>query len=419
MVEQQCLLSGMYTDDWFVFGAAWFVARESRRFADDAVSIVGEGAINATKTLKGSCIDIIGMSNDLTSNHSIGLSGTIYLKLVCAMFVMLDMDLRVGDRVLVKTLQSVASRVLRSADVVQVMGAYSRGFSDNMKKLPAGAEDVALSPRAFHDLQMWRVVLELGFTDRRWLRVPIRVPLLHRYLVSEDPVQRAHRQAAAADFVVFADACTSHGHGMGYFSPGVGWNSTSLPELRMYCPSGNEQDVDINILEFIAGILAVCSLLPAILARQAESATHAHLHVHLWTDNTACMAWILTHRTAHPLHLFLCQVMSLLRVLFNITLTSGHLPGKTNSVADPASRQFDQLEDIKLLEELSLWPRLPFPSDLTFAIVEAAMPRCEDTSQPVLAVLTALGGVRGWATLPPTVSTPSFRELCKEFHCGP
>jgi hypothetical protein len=111
--------------------------------------------------------------------------------------------------------------------------------------------------------------------------------------------------------------------------------------------------------------------------------------------------------------------MSLLRVLFNITLTSGHLPGKTNSVADPASRQFDQLEDIKLLEELSLWPRLPFPSDLTFAIVEAAMPRCEDTSQPVLAVLTALGGVRGWATLPPTVSTPSFRELCKEFHCGP
>ena len=188
MVEQQCLLSGMYTDDWFVFGAAWFVARESRRFADDAVSIVGEGAINATKTLKGSCIDIIGMSNDLTSNHSIGLSGTIYLKLVCAMFVMLDMDLRVGDRVLVKTLQSVASRVLRSADVVQVMGAYSRGFSDNMKKLPAGVEDVALSPRAFHDLQMWRVVLELGFTDRRWLRVPIRVPLLHRYLVSEDPV---------------------------------------------------------------------------------------------------------------------------------------------------------------------------------------------------------------------------------------
>ena len=77
---------------------------------------------------------------------------------------------------------------------------------------------------------------------------------------------------------------------MGYFSPGVGWNSTSLPELRMYCPSGNEQDVDINILEFIAGILAVCSLLPAILVRQAESATHAHLHVHLWTDNTDCMA---------------------------------------------------------------------------------------------------------------------------------
>ena len=353
----------------------------------------------------------------MTENHTIGLSSTIYLKVVCAMFVMLDLGVQIGDWVSVKTLQSVASRAIRCADVVHVLASYSRGFSFNLRDA-AGADMVRLQRRAFDDLQMWRLVLEMGFSDRRWLRVSILVPLLHRYLPSEDAVERAHRQAAAADLVVFADACTSHGHGMGYFSPGMGWHSTSLPELRMYGLEGVEMDVDINVLEFIAGILAICSLLPAIIARQRESPTHAHTHVHLWTDNTACMAWILKHRTAHPLHLFLCQVMSLLRVYFHITLTSGHWPGKINRVADPASRQFDQLQDIKLLQELSLLPRLLCPPDLTSVIVQAARLGSEATSPSVLDALMALDGVRGWAMQPVTILTQSFRELQEEFRCG-
>jgi len=215
MKDAGCLLSGMYTDDYFVIGSAPFVEREASRFVADAMAIVGEDAINGAKTLLGTRIDIIGMSVDLTANHSIGLSSTIYLKLVCAMFVMLDMDVAVGTRVSIKTLQSVASRALRSADVVHVMAAYSRGFSDNLRGVPKGATEVELTRRAFEDLQMWRVTLELGFRDGRWLRVPIRVPLLHRFLPSEDAVQRAHRQAGLADLVVFADACTSHNHGMG------------------------------------------------------------------------------------------------------------------------------------------------------------------------------------------------------------
>jgi hypothetical protein len=219
--ETGCLLSGMYTDDYFVMGSRPFVERETARFQDDAVAIVGEGAINTQKTLSGSCIDIIGMSNDMTENHTIGLSSTIYLKVVCAMFVMLDLGIQIGDWVSVKTLQSVASRAIRCADVVHVLASYSRGFSFNLRDA-AGADMVRLQRRAFDDLQMWRLVLEMGFSDRRWLRVSILVPLLHRYLPSEDAVERAHRQAAAADLVVFADACTSHGHGMGYVSPGMG-----------------------------------------------------------------------------------------------------------------------------------------------------------------------------------------------------
>ena len=60
------------------------------------------------------------------------------------------------------------------------------------------------------------------------------------------------------------------------------------------------------------------------------------------------------HRVEHPLHLFLCQVLSLLRVMFNITLTVGHIPGVKNVVADAAIRQFDQPErDGAIFEDLS------------------------------------------------------------------
>jgi hypothetical protein len=65
---------------------------------------------------------------------------------------------------------------------------------------------------------MWRVAMKLGYEDRRWLCVPIAVPLLHRYRPGEDGVQRAYRQAAASDQVLYVDACTGHGHGMGFYS---------------------------------------------------------------------------------------------------------------------------------------------------------------------------------------------------------
>ncbi len=69
---------------------------------------------------------------------------------------------------------------------------------------------------------MWRVILQLGFHNRSWLVLPIRIPLLLRYQLGEDAVQRMHRQAALADDVVFVDACTQHGNGIGFLYPGSG-----------------------------------------------------------------------------------------------------------------------------------------------------------------------------------------------------
>jgi hypothetical protein len=149
----------MYTDDFFVFGSRAFVEDETARFADDAESVVGADAINVKKTIAGTDIDIIGLANDTTATHSIGMSSTIFLKMVCATYVMMPMDVKVGDLVSVKTLQSVASRALRCADVVHVMAPYSRGFSANLRGIHDGVEMVPLTQRAYTDLWMWRVAM--------------------------------------------------------------------------------------------------------------------------------------------------------------------------------------------------------------------------------------------------------------------
>jgi len=89
MESYGCALAAMYTDDYFVFGSRAFVAAESARFTIDAESVVGVDAINGLKTLSGSRIDIIGLANDMTAAHTIGLSEAIFLKMVCATFVLM------------------------------------------------------------------------------------------------------------------------------------------------------------------------------------------------------------------------------------------------------------------------------------------------------------------------------------------
>jgi len=318
------------------------------------------------------------------------------------------MAVEMGALVSVKILQSVASRALRCSDVVHVMAPYSRGFSANLRGVPIGADTVPLTQRAHTDLWMWRIALEMGYYDRKWLCVPIAVPLLHRYQPSENGVQRAYRQAAAAECVLYVDACTSHGHGMGFFSPDVGWNSFNFPELCTHRDDrGQPLETDINVLEYVAAILGFCAVLPSIIQTRRELGDNdTHIHVHIWTDNSACMAWMLTHRVAHPLHLFLCQVLSLLRVMNHVKLTVGHIPGVKNVVADAASRQFDQPErDGSIIEDLRLLPRLPLPTGLMPDIARAATQGSEITSTPAHAVLTALAGVRGWLMQRLTVLT--------------
>ena len=397
--DTQALLAGMYTDDYFVFGSLEFVEQAMKDFTADAESRLGVPAVKAEKTLCGNDIDIIGYTNDTSSNHTIGLSRPLFLKMVCAVYVMVAMDIRPGDQILVHTLQSLASRAIRSANVVPVMVPFSRGFSSCLKGVSVTATSTVLSERAYEDLWMWRVALQLGYHDRSWLVLPIRIPLLMRYLHNEDAIGRMHRQAASADVVVYVDACTQHGNGMGFYIPGMGWNYFNAPELLQFVSyDGNVAEADINLLEFVAAMIALCAVIVSRLQLR-KGGEHAHEHIHIWTDNTSCLSWMMTHRAHHPIHLYLLQVLAFIKVTFNVTVTAGHVPGVVNVYADAASRHFhlDNGQGSRLRREMNLLPRLPWPVALMTDINRVAMRRCSTTSTRTQDALTALDGVRGWS----------------------
>ena len=406
--DTQALLAGMYTDDYFVFGSLEFVEQAMKDFTADAESRLGVPAVKAEKTLCGNDIDIIGYTNDTTSKHTIGLSRPLFLKMVCAVYVMVALGIRPGDQILVHTLQSLASRAIRSADVVPVMAPFSRGFSSCLKGVSVTATYATLSERAYEDLWMWRVVLQLGFQNRDWLVLPIRIPLLMRYHHNEDAIGRMHRQAASADVVVYVDACTQHGNGMGFYVPGMGWNYFNAPELLQFVGyDGNVAEADINLLEFVAAMIALCAVIVSRLQLR-KGGEHAHEHIHIWTDNTSCLSWMMTHRAHHPIHLYLLQVLAFIKVTFNVTVTAGHVPGVVNVYADAASRHFqlDNGQGSRLRREMNLLPRLPWPAVLMTSISAVAMRRCSTTSTRIHDALTALDGVRGWSMQQQMTSHP-------------
>jgi hypothetical protein len=224
----------------------------------------------------------------------------------------------------------------------------------------------------------------------------------------KDAAALAHRQAAAAIYIpYYSDACTDDGrNGLGFVvrdrgGTAITWGMGAIPELRTITRAdGTVVPVDINLLELIAAVLAFAAIARLHVLHLSHhtlptppcpTSPHTLLpcHVHLWTDNTSCRAWLTSFAVTHPLHRYLLQVFSHLQVLSGLTCTQGHVPGAINHHADAASRSFNVPNGAQLRRDLRSTTASPISQTFLRDMVQLASSPSTDTSQLQAAALTA------------------------------
>jgi len=122
----------MFTDDFFIFAPDHVIDVECALFVADIELAVGTPAIKPSKTIRGHVIDIICIRNDCIL-HTIGMSLSMYLKVVCAFFVTIPLNVSVNTMIPIKVMQRLSSYAIRCADVIGVMLPYSRGFASCLR----------------------------------------------------------------------------------------------------------------------------------------------------------------------------------------------------------------------------------------------------------------------------------------------
>ena len=241
---------------------------------------------------------------------------------------------------------------------------------------------------------MWRIFLYYCINDTRLLSVPVHIPLLFRLLPSEiDPTDFHHskrciRQSSLATYILYGDACLSHDNGLGVYIPDIGWGSYQLPTFTHYYDQhGDLSVIDINVLEFLASILSLVCLLTYLHSMNIST---AHLHVHIFTDNTSCKSWMTKHKSTHPLHAFLLQIYSLLQFHYGLILTTGYLQGALNIFADGASRQFQVPEGLRIRAFLNQLVQFQTCLPLLEAVKRVSTSPLKHTSALTLDAVTTL-----------------------------
>ena len=402
--EFHCQRSSACVDDFLGAGSYSSTLREIAAITADAESVVAVKSVKPSKTLHGQRIEVYGYDVD-TSNLSLftlGVSVKQFSKMFNVLFQCASIPSlpSVGDVLPMATVQSLSANMIRIANLIPSLLPFSRGFAAAMSGVHFKASFVPLTRRVINDIWMWRATFYCALKDARWLSVPSSRPLLFRRLPLEDTEARASRQASQAHYVVFGDACTTN-NGIGVYIPQRTWLMTAIPQLTAYYDvSGTLVPADINLLEFIAAIMAVACLLRDLTLCDVPISAK---HIHVWTDNSSCKAWMTKYCSSHPLHCFLLQVFGLLQTSYNIVVTTGHIKGSLNIYADAPSRAFNCPNGLLLRQFLETLPRSPVCQPLLATVLRVAAEISLSTCQTLAASLTLLDEIMLYVSSPSTV----------------
>ena len=322
----------------------------------DANRLSGKNAINIKKTFFGDTLEVIGFSISC-SRRVLTHSLKSYLTIICILFVELPTELTCSTRVSIKLFQRLSSYMIRLADVIFFLRPFSRGASRNT----AGrTNNVAfLQPDTITDIWFWRTIFrQTNVCNISWMSLPLFVPPLFRHSKHDDletQTLRSTAQAAHASHSLHVDSTLKD---LGFlFASAIlflFWGSFQLPPCLFDLDFDNiDKDASINIKDFFGAVASLALVAPFV------AGTPGHLtHIHIFTDNTSALSWMIKFRSSHPLVSSLLQLFSHLQIRHHLLVTMSHIAGEKNIYADAASRNFEVPNGQDLLAKLGSATRL-------------------------------------------------------------
>ena len=227
--------------------------------------------------------------------------------------------------------------------------------------------------------------------------MPIEWPITESQVVEAGP-EGSHVR-------VWTDAQTSRG-GIGVYVPNESWLQAHMPSTH-YEINDREVVVDINILEYIGVVLGLIQGIRTLCHKPGSYDPHGARmkRIHVFTDNTACIAWLQKRRSLSPTHAVLMQLTTVLQVHFGCLITAGHVPGIENTVADAISRSFESNDGKLVRQQLQLLRHETLTPQLLASCRNALEMRKNTPSTTDHAVRTALASAIGHISRPSTEAT--------------
>ena len=375
----------LYSDDHVEWVPETAASSELTAIAAIADAAAGAHTIQFNKTEIGPVVDCIGARFD-SDRLVVSPTSTLFLKLICLLFLETPKSLTAGLLVSVSWLQRLSSYMILASDFITPLRPFSRGPAHNT----AGREmrrSVPLESNTLVDILFWRAVLLYSCYDASWLIQPVSIPPLFRDLPNESPEEQCSRRSLSADYFVYSDACKdANRRGVGFL---ITDRAGNLLLWGGHMLSHDFLDAaDINVLECLAAVLALDAF--AHIIRQPTSANSVHLHQ--FTDNTSTLSWLTSYRSRSSVHAYLLQLSSHLQIQRKCIVTRAHIKGKLNVLADAISREFDCPNGNQCYQTLSNVPRLHLLPGWMSNLAAMSLTPSSATWRTAHDALMALGG---------------------------
>ena len=302
-------------------------------------------------------------------------------------------DKRAGEWVKVRVLQALFSYAVQLGSHTRApyLRFFGRALSRHIGEMRRQGKELCGSiplnedcVTAIRSLRLW----SLNALERpECLLLDIdRVPLLS--LARDTSIAELHaRQEAAADCVIFSDACLSL-RTIAAYVPERGWAVWTVPADWDPAPW------TINVLELAGMVLAVA------LALHTLGDDVPDLHLHRRADSGVALAQAMNQSTNHSLPRFLILLEQTILARSGAMCTQAHIAGILNTIADAASRLFTTPDSIAVRATLISSTPAWRPSAAWQQLMEAA-------SRPSTSSLSSQ-----LAALATTATTSTLFESC-------